>query len=98
MDRRNSENPISAKSNTYPVGIYTASNMPGAVLRENALTPEFYELIYSADPEAANDDYYVTSEDFIHLHWQIKKDLIKGVSWWAIGVCATTAFLMLANV
>ena len=57
------------------------------VSQENRLSPEFCDLIYEWDPEAANDDYYVTSSDFIQLHSQIKKDLIRGLLWWATIVC-----------
>lgn len=40
------------------------TGISGSVLQGNALTPEFYELIYEADPGAENDDYYVTSVPF----------------------------------
>ena len=51
------------------------------------LTPEFFELIYDADPEAENDDYYVTSPDFVQLHSQIKKGLVQAWVWCAVTLC-----------
>ena len=51
------------------------------------LSPEFYDLIRDWDPEAANDEYYVTSSDFIELHSQIKRFLIRRMIWWATSVC-----------
>lgn len=62
-------------------------------LQKNALTPEFYELIFDADPNAVNDDYYVTSEDFLQLHFRIKKNLILGLIGWAAGLCLFMAGL-----
>ena len=62
-----------------------------AVGQGKRLTPEFCELVYEWDPEAANDSYYVTSADFVQLHSEIKRGLLRGVLWWAIIVCAATA-------
>lgn len=71
------------------------TGISSSVLHGNALTPEFYELIYEADPGAKNDDYYVTSADFIGLHSQIKNDLLRGLLWWAFGLCFFMAGLVL---
>ena len=57
------------------------------VTQAHRLSPEFFDRIYDWDPGAANDDYYVTSPDFIELHSQIKRTLIRGVIWWATSVC-----------
>ena len=72
------------------------TGISGSVLQGNALTPEFYELIYEADPGAENDDYYVTSADFIQLHSQIKKNLVRGLLWWAFGVCVVMSGITFA--
>lgn len=74
------------------------TGISGAVSQGNALTPEFYDLIYEADPGAENDDYYVTSADFIELHSQIKKDLVRGLVWYAVGLCFFMAGLVLVYV
>jgi hypothetical protein len=96
--RRNEQN-VSVKdelkgqsSEEFKMGI---SN---SVLHGNALTPEFYELIYDVDPEAENDDYYVTSSDFIGLHTQIKKDLLRALRWWAFGICIVMTGITFINV
>ena len=65
------------------------------VWQGNRLSPEFCELIYEWDPEAANDSYSVTSADFGQLHSQIKKDLLRGVLLWAISLSISTAGLIL---
>ncbi len=57
------------------------------VSQKHQLSPKFFDLIYDRDPEAANDDYYVTSSDFIELHSQIKRTLIRHVLWLATSVC-----------
>lgn len=57
------------------------------------LSPEFYDLISDWDPEAANDNYYVTSADFIELHSGIKTFLIRRLVWWAISVCVGMSVL-----
>jgi hypothetical protein len=57
------------------------------VLPENRLSENFFELIYALDPEAKNDDYYVTSADFIELHSWIKAYLVRRMIWWAVSVC-----------
>jgi hypothetical protein len=57
------------------------------VLSENRLSENFYELIYELDPEAKNDDYYVTSADFIELHSEMKAYLITRIIWWATSAC-----------
>ena len=72
-----------------------SAGISGAVLQRNPLTPEFYELIFEADPEALNDDYYVTSRDFVQLHSKIKKDLIRGVSWWLLANCLFIAGMVI---
>ena len=51
------------------------------------LTPEFYDLVYSVDSAAANDNYYVTSGDFLELHSQLRKELLSGIFWWSCGLC-----------
>lgn len=51
------------------------------------LSPEFFDLISDWDPDAANDNYYVTSSDFIELHSQLRKFLIRRMIWWATSVC-----------
>ena len=63
------------------------------VLPENQLSPEFFDLIFDWDPEAANDEYYVTSSNFIELHSEIKKFLLRRVLWWAISVCVGMSVL-----
>ena len=50
------------------------------------LTPEFCHLVYDADPDASNDNYYVTSEDFLELHSKIRRDLLLGVVGWAVAL------------
>ena len=57
------------------------------------LSPEFFDLICDWDPDAVNDDYYVTSSDFIELHSGIKKFLIRRVVWWAVSVCLGMSIL-----
>ena len=57
------------------------------VLHTDQLSPKFFDLIGDWDPGAANDNYYVTSSDFIELHSQIKKFLIRRIIWWATSVC-----------
>ena len=57
------------------------------VLSKDQLSPEFFDLIYDWDPAASNDDYYVTSPDFIEIHDQLKRTLIRGVLLWATSVC-----------
>ena len=59
------------------------------------LSPEFFDLICDWDPEAANDEYYVTSSDFIELHSQIKKFLIRRMIWWAMSVWLGMSALIL---
>ena len=58
---------------------------PGSDVQQNALTPEFYYLISTADPHAANDDYYVTDPEFVQLHSKMKKDVIRGLVLWLVG-------------
>lgn len=60
---------------------------------ENRLSPEFFDLIYEWDPKAVNDEYYVTSSDFIELHSQIRTRLIRGVLLWALALCLGMASL-----
>lgn len=91
--RRNEHN-VSVRG--QPIGQFgkeVRAGISGAVLQRNALTPEFYELISGADPDAANDDYYVTSPEFVQLHSKIKKDLIRGFLWWAASLCLFMAGL-----
>ena len=57
------------------------------VLQKDQLSPEFFGLIHDWDPEASNDDYYVTSSDFIEIHSQLNRTLIRGVLFWATNVC-----------
>ena len=63
------------------------SEATATALSKHQLSPEFFDLIYDWDPEAANDDYYVTSSDFIEIHSQLKRTLIRGVLLWATSVC-----------
>ena len=63
------------------------------VPQADELSPEFFDLIHSWDPDAANDDYYVTSSDFIELHSQIRKFLIRRMIWWATSVCLGMSIL-----
>ncbi len=63
------------------------SGAAATVLSKDQLCPEFFDLIYDWDPEASNDDYYVTSSDFIEIHDQLKRTLIRGVLLWATSVC-----------
>ena len=63
------------------------------ILHKEQLSSEFFDLIYDLDPEAANDDYYVTSSDFIELHSQIKKFLIRRLLWWATSVGVSMSVL-----
>jgi hypothetical protein len=61
------------------------------LLQKTELTSEFFDLIYESDPEASNDNYYVTSADFVQLHSQIRSDLRRSLFWWAIGLCGVLA-------
>ena len=64
------------------------------VLHTDQLCPEFLDLISDWDPDAANDNYYVTSSDFIELHSQIKRFLIRRIIWWATSVCLGMSVLL----
>lgn len=68
---------------TVQLGVSAAAD---AVLDADRLSPEFFELIHDWDPEAANDEYYVTSSDFIELHSQIRKFLIRRMIMWSASV------------
>ena len=59
------------------------------------LSPEFYDLIRGWDPEAENDEYYVTSSDFIELHTRIRRFLIRRLIWWATSVCLGMSVLFI---
>lgn len=61
--------------------------------RPRELTPEFCALIYDADSGASNDDYYVTSADFLELHSGIRRGLFLGLLTWGIGVLAAVGIL-----
>ena len=88
------ERNVSARGEpTGEFGEEVMAGTSGAALHGHALTPEFYELISGADPDAANDDYYVTSPDFVQLHSKIKKDLIRGLLLWAVCLCLFMAGL-----
>ena len=50
------------------------------------LAPEFFDLIYEADPFAADDIYYVASSEFTELHSDIKSGLLRGVLLWSLGL------------
>jgi hypothetical protein len=69
--------------------------MFGQVSNENQLSPEFFDVIYEWDSDAANDDYYTTSAEFTELHSQIKKDLIRRMVQWAICTCGGMLGLVL---
>ena len=68
------------------------------ISRNCALSPEFFDLIYEADPHAAKDKYYVASSDFTDLHSEIKGGLLRGVLLWSAGltVVVTAAILYLS--
>ncbi len=91
--RRNQHNVSVRGESASQSGEEVRATIPGAVLQRNTLTPAFYELISKADPDAANDDYYVTSPEFIQLHSKIKKDFIRGLSLWAVALCLFMASL-----
>ena len=77
-------------SRTSPDGVSgTAELVPQA----DELSPEFFDLIHDWDPDAANDNYYVTSSDFIELHSQLRKFLIRRMIWWATSVCLGMSIL-----
>ena len=47
---------------------------------------EFFSLVYELDPQAANDDYYATSADFLLLQSQLRAKLIQGFLLWFVGI------------
>ena len=59
--------------------------------RDRTLSPEFFDLIYEADPHAADDDYYVASTEFTELHSEIKGGLLQGVLLWSAGLAVVLA-------
>lgn len=63
--------------------------------RGDHLSPEFFDLISDWDPDAANDDYYVTSADFIEIHDQLKTFLIRRMIWWAASVFGGMSLLFI---
>ncbi len=68
-----------------PRGEESELAISGSGAQKGALTPEFYYLISSADPDAANDDYYVTDPEFVQLHAKLKKGVIRGLLLWLVG-------------
>jgi len=92
--RRNEHNVAVRSEPTGQLGEEVRESISGAVLQTNALTPEFCELISEADPDAANDDFYVTSPEFVQLHSKIKKDVIRGLLLWAVSLCLFMASLV----
>jgi hypothetical protein len=57
------------------------------------LSPEFCALIYDTDAQAINDDYYVTSADFLELRSSIRRGLARGLLAWGIGLLMAVAAL-----
>jgi hypothetical protein len=64
------------------------SGTNGRPTRTRAPEAEFFDLIYELDPGAANDDYYVTSADFLALQSELRSKLIRGLFQWAACLCA----------
>jgi hypothetical protein len=64
-----------------------------ALLRPHRLSPEFFDLVHEWDPEAANDDYYVTSAGFTELHSDIEAQLLRGLLTWVAITSAAMSVL-----
>lgn len=60
------------------------------------LSQEFCELVRGADEHASNDDYYVTSADFIELHSRIRGGLLYGLLLWTTGLFASVILMVVA--
>lgn len=56
-------------------------------------SPEFFNLIYDWDPNATDDEYYATSEEFLELHSRIKDFLIQRLMWWTASVATAVVGL-----
>mgnify|MGYP001549833488 CR=1 FL=1 len=83
--RRNLDGVSASNELLDPLDEDSESALSGAESQQNALTPEFYYLISTADPDAANDDYYVTDPEFVQLHSKMKKDVFRGLMLWLVG-------------
>lgn len=57
------------------------------------LSPEFFQLIHHWDPNAVDDQYYVTSREFTKLHSHIREYLIRRLLWWTASVTVGTVCL-----
>ena len=91
--RRNLDSVAPSSEPVGPSGEESEISVPSSDVQQNALTPEFYYLISTADPDAANDDYYVTDPEFVELHSKMKKDVIRGLVLWLVGHCVFIAGL-----
>ena len=63
---------------------------------KGGLSTEFFELIFDADEDASNDDYYVTSADFIEFHTRIRRNLLDAIILWLVGLVIAVTVLVTA--
>lgn len=57
-----------------------------AVPHVDQLSPELLDVIRDWDPEAANDQHFVTSADFIEFQSRIRNFVIRRLLWWVASV------------